>query len=243
MLRQGLIFGSVLSIIFFPSVVFGNNDIVWKGTYKSRIEGTAVAYSPMVVLPDFSHNNLEESLSDEQKLADSAGQSESSESMALLNTDRSNLSVGSLSKYAVQSSIAHQATINQRIASNSAFESKVRKVRRVLSRYNAPIASRADLFVKYADMYGIDYRLLPAISIVESGGCRHNFKPYNCFGWGRKSFSSYEDAIKTISRQMAVKYGRKNTSKPFVIAPTYCPPSWQSWGSKVSNIMNQISRS
>ena len=122
------------------------------------------------------------------------------------------------------------------------FERKVANVKKVLSSYNAPASKHADLFVLYADKYNIDYRLLPAISIVESGGCRHNFKPYNCFGWGKKTFVSYEDAIQSVSEGIANKYGSASGYNTYAMGKSYCPSTWQSWGSKVKKVMAQIEK-
>jgi hypothetical protein len=47
-------------------------------------------------------------------------------------------------------------------------------------------------FVKAADTYGIDYRLAPSISIIESSGGIHTFRTYNGWGW-EMNFSSWEE--------------------------------------------------
>ncbi len=74
-----------------------------------------------------------------------------------------------------------------------------------------PLAGYGHEFVEQADKNGIDWRLLPAISIKEqSGGLR---KPYNCpnktinynwFGWAsaRICFHSIDEAIKTVSENL-----------------------------------------
>lgn len=78
------------------------------------------------------------------------------------------------------------------------------------SRENAPLTGYGIYFVRAADRYGIDYRLLPAISIIESSGgkeaCKRNGKlTYNAFGWGgcTIAFNSYEQAIDVITKNLA----------------------------------------
>lgn len=111
------------------------------------------------------------------------------------------------------------------------------RIRKFYKRWNSPMADHAEFIVETADHFGIDWRLIPAISIVESSGGVHCFKPYNAFGWGRMSFANFEESIYTVTKGLATKYGSDN---PLVIAYAYCPPNAVAWGAKVSNLMNQI---
>ena len=47
---------------------------------------------------------------------------------------------------------------------------KVKAIRTYLSSRNAPLAEYAEEFVRAADYYEIDYRLVAAISVIESNG-------------------------------------------------------------------------
>src|SRR5262245_53970576 len=52
-----------------------------------------------------------------------------------------------------------------------------------------PAAQFAEDFLRAADTYQLDWRLLPSISLVESGGGREA-KNNNLFGWGTAVFPS-----------------------------------------------------
>jgi hypothetical protein len=120
------------------------------------------------------------------------------------------------------------------------FNSKVAKIRKYLANRNSPLADYAEEFVKAADHYGIDYRLVAAISIVESGGGIKNFKPYNAWGWGTRGFSSFKEGIWAVSEGLGKYYAGGRTT-PQTIAPTYCPPNATDWANKVSYVMKVIS--
>jgi hypothetical protein len=114
---------------------------------------------------------------------------------------------------------------------------KARRIREFYARWNAPMADNAEFIVDTSEKYGIDWRLIPAISIVESTGGRYCFRSYNSFGWGKMSFSSFEEAIDTVARGLANGYG---TSNPYAIAPRYNPVTPNEWANKVSGLMSQI---
>ena len=74
-----------------------------------------------------------------------------------------------------------------------------------------PLAGHGLEMVKYADKYGINWKLVPAIATNESSGALHEcpakkgVKTYNAFGYHgcNYSFKSYDDAIDTVSRNLA----------------------------------------
>jgi hypothetical protein len=121
-----------------------------------------------------------------------------------------------------------------------AFNNKVNKINKYLSTRGAPLAKYAEEFVKAADHYGIDYRLVAAISIIESSGGKHTFRPYNAWGWGKSGFNSWKDGIWTVSKGLG-KYYASGRTTPATIAPSYCPPSADAWANKVSYVMSVIS--
>ncbi len=114
---------------------------------------------------------------------------------------------------------------------------RAEKVENFYKKWNSPMSTHSQYIVETADHFGIDWRLIPAISIVESSGGVFCFKPYNAFGWGSASFTNFEHGIYTVTKSIAQRYGSDN---PFVIAYTYCPANAQKWGAKVLNLMNQI---
>ncbi len=116
---------------------------------------------------------------------------------------------------------------------------KIEDIRKYLTKRGAPLAANAKDFVEAADMYGIDYRLVAAISIIESSGGLHNFKPYNAWGWGSYSFKNFKEGIYTVSKGLGGYYSR-GLDTPNEISVYYCPPSASSWAGKVSYVMNLI---
>ena len=102
------------------------------------------------------------------------------------------------------------------------------------------MAKYAEEFVKAADKYGIDYRIVASISVIESSAGLHCFKPYNAWGWGNMTFDSWTDGIWTVSKGLG-KYYSNGLNTPQLIAPRYCPPNAVKWASNVSYVMNQIS--
>jgi len=116
---------------------------------------------------------------------------------------------------------------------------KVENIRKYLVGRNSPLADYAIEFVKASDYYGIDYRFVAAISIIESNGGNRCFKPYNAWGWGKMTFQNWTDGIWTVSKGIATYY-QNGLTTPKLISTYYCPPSAESWASKVQFVMNEI---
>ena len=76
-------------------------------------------------------------------------------------------------------------------------------------RDNSPLAGEGMTFVKAADAYGIDWRLLPAIATIESNGgqmpCKSKSGQNNLFGFGscKIAFKSVDEAIDTVTKNLA----------------------------------------
>lgn len=119
------------------------------------------------------------------------------------------------------------------------FFKKVAAVKSFYKRYNAPLISNAEDFVRAADMYGVDYRLLPAISMIESSGGKILFRQYNPFGWGRSGYPSFTAAIYDVARGMS-RYYAGGLKQPEKIAYRYNPVTPESWGRKARTFMNQM---
>ena len=117
---------------------------------------------------------------------------------------------------------------------------KIDNVRNFLLKRNSPLAEYASEFVYAANEYGIDYRLVAAISIVESSGGIHNFRAYNAWGWGSYGFDNWKDGIWSVSKGLATGYYSKGLDTPYEIGRVYCPPSASSWAGKVTRLMNEI---
>jgi hypothetical protein len=85
-------------------------------------------------------------------------------------------------------------------------------IRSFLLSYKSPLTPYSEFIVETADKYGIDWKLLPAIAMKESGLCKIiPEESYNCWGWGIHSagtlrFNSYEEGIDTVSKGIRENY-------------------------------------
>lgn len=109
-----------------------------------------------------------------------------------------------------------------------------------VNRNNAPLADYAEKFVEVANKYGLDYRLLPAIAVMESGGGKSLFRSYNAWGYGKYSFNSFEEGIEIVGKGLKEGYIDKGRVTPAQIAPIYCPPNATNWARSVQKFMNEI---
>jgi len=113
-------------------------------------------------------------------------------------------------------------------------------------RYESVLYDKAEYIVKMADQYKLDYRLIPAIAMQESGLCKNIYEgSHNCWGWGIYGdtvtrFDSYEEAIETISRGLKKNYIDKGLTTPEDIMRKYTPPSTGSWAFGVNFFLKII---
>jgi len=117
---------------------------------------------------------------------------------------------------------------------------KIQNIKNFLEKRNSPLAQYATEFVEASIYWNIDYRLVASISIVESGGGKVNFRPYNAWGWGKYGFKDWKDSIWSVTKGLATGYIAKGLDTPLEIARVYCPPSYTSWARKVSSLMKEI---
>ena len=101
----------------------------------------------------------------------------------------------------------------------------------------SPLAGQGTAFASAAWDYGVDPRWSPAISTVESSKGAVCFRPYNAWGWGSSSWSSWPEAINAHVAGLARGYGYTLTIEA---AQKYCPPNWEHWYSRVGAEMNLI---
>lgn len=115
---------------------------------------------------------------------------------------------------------------------------RARKIAEYLSKRGAPLAKYAENIVIAGEKYGVEPELVAAIAVIESGGGKINFRPFNAWGWGRQSFRNWEDAIDRYTQGLANGYVARGLDTPQKIAPIYCPPNRYNWARNVSNVMN-----
>ena len=113
-------------------------------------------------------------------------------------------------------------------------------IRDYLRERGAPLAEYARTIVIMGEKYGVEPELIAAISIIESGGGRVNFRPYNAWGWGQRGWTSWEEAIEEYAKGLYNGYISKGNDTPREMAPFYCPPNQYNWANKVSYVLAQI---
>lgn len=123
-----------------------------------------------------------------------------------------------------------------------------------------PLAGSGEKMAREADKYGLDYRLMPAIAMIETTGgkyaCPDTYKrtgdkgyTYNAFGWGscKITFKSRDHAIEVIARNLSGNnpntehhYSGKTTEQ---ILKKYNPPSVKPhYARDVMSIMDAIGK-
>lgn len=121
-----------------------------------------------------------------------------------------------------------------------------------LAKHNSPAVNYSQDFIDAADKYSIDWKLVPAISGVEStfcqfipGGQDPNYSSYNCWGWGvygnqTHKFNSFKDGIYTVSQGLRERYINQGLTNPYAINHIYA--SSPTWGSRVSYFISDLSQ-
>ena len=113
------------------------------------------------------------------------------------------------------------------------------RLRKFLSKLHCPVAELAEDFVQAADDNHIDWRLLPSISVIESGGGKV-YRNNNIFGWGNGNypFASLRSAINAV----AFKLGKGPLYRNQTLRGKlhlYNPD--ENYASVVISVMNRIS--
>jgi len=121
-------------------------------------------------------------------------------------------------------------------------DNRVAQLRGFLKSYNSPLTPSAQVFIDAADQAQIDWRLVPAITGVESTfGKQIPLNSFNAYGWanGTYRFQSWEESITIVSQALREKYYNRGLDTPYKIGPVYAPPS-QTWAGKVTHFMEEI---
>src|SRR5579884_4227109 len=112
------------------------------------------------------------------------------------------------------------------------------RLKSFFQKKKSPLASEAVEFIHAADKNRLDWRLLPGIAFVESGGGKA-YKNNNVLGWANchKAFSSVRAGIHTVAERLANSplYRHKNTDQ---ILCTYNPQP--QYSERVKAIMRTI---
>jgi len=130
-------------------------------------------------------------------------------------------------------------------AAQETTDSRVRILREFLEKYNSPLSLFAGTFVETADEYNLDWKLVAAISGVESTfGREIPYESFNGWGWGIYGdnmirFSSWNQGIETVSEGLRTNYINKWGARDvYEIGRFYA--SSLTWAQRVEYFMNKI---
>ena len=104
---------------------------------------------------------------------------------------------------------------------------------------NTKLEPYSGYMVEVSDKYDIDYRLIPAIAMKESGGgnaikeVTHNAWG---FGNGKTVFDSWPSAIDSVAKTLKERYIAKGLNTPEEIMPVYAPPQVETGGKWAKDI-------
>jgi hypothetical protein len=150
---------------------------------------------------------------------------------------------------------AHAVSAQQRASASSAetiiagketkADYRVKILEGYLNEQNSPLAPFAADFVRDADKYNLDWKLVAAISGVESTfGLAIPTNSYNGWGWGVYGtnvirFASWNEGIDTISQGLRERYMDQLGGKDiYQIGRVYA--SSPAWAGHVEYYMNKI---
>lgn len=109
-----------------------------------------------------------------------------------------------------------------------------------------PLAPYSEYMIDVADKYEIDYRLIPAIAMKESGGgAAISEVTHNAWGFenGRTVFESWESAIDIVGKTLKTRYIAKGLTTPEQIMAVYAPPQLETggkWAKDINSFFSQM---
>jgi hypothetical protein len=142
---------------------------------------------------------------------------------------------------------ASPALINENQIVLNDDDDRIEILENYFAKYNSPLQKEAKHFVNAADKYDMDWRLVAAISGVEStfGKFTPGYNSYNAWGWGVYGnqcmyFKSWEDGIYTVSSGLKTNYLNKGLTNPYTINRVYAASP--TWGSKVTYFLADMDK-
>lgn len=131
-------------------------------------------------------------------------------------------------------------------------DKRVTILREYLKTKNSPLVPHAEDFIEAADAHGVDWKLVPSITGVESsfgrfipGGHEVGYTSYNGWGWGvygnqALKFKSWRDGIFTVTAGLKKNYINKGLTTPMAMNRVYAASP--TWGVKVTFFMEDLSK-
>ncbi|OGY22272.1 MAG: hypothetical protein A2126_03520 [Candidatus Woykebacteria bacterium GWB1_45_5] len=120
-------------------------------------------------------------------------------------------------------------------------DDRAERLESFLQSQGSPLAPYSADLVKISDIYRLDWRLLPAITGVESTfGNAVPGRSYNPYGWnnGHAYFKDWVSASDFVAKEITVRWGVGETITPWKIGPSYAASP--TWASRVNSYMKVI---
>jgi hypothetical protein len=112
------------------------------------------------------------------------------------------------------------------------------QLQRFFAENSSPVGELSEDFLKEADAYDLDWRLLPSLSIIESGGGKE-FKNNNIFGWdsGNTAFPTIEAGIHHVAKRLSTSKLYKDKDLDTILR-TYNPDG--DYAERVKSVMARL---
>lgn len=141
-------------------------------------------------------------------------------------------------------SFNHKAAKGEEIESRQ-LEVQAKILADYLASYNSPLKNHTQDFIDAAKEYDLDWRLIAAISGVESTFGQFIPGGFNAWGWGVYGnqaiyFKSFREGIFTVSRGLRENYINKGLTEPYSMNRAYAASPY--WGGKVAYFMNEMAK-
>lgn len=126
--------------------------------------------------------------------------------------------------------ITRASVIHVDNSKNVVVDNRAQIIDNYFAKRNMPLEGYGQKMVEVADANGLDWKLLPAISIRETSGGKHMCRKNNPFGWGscKIEFKTMDLAIETVGYKLAnmsVYKGKTTERKLYhyngTVVPTY----------------------
>lgn len=152
-------------------------------------------------------------------------------------------------KHSTTTAIGEERSIADFEAQIEVGDARPQLVANFLERYKSPMQPYDEyglFFVALADKYGFDFRLLPAISMQESGLCKSIPEgSFNCLGLGIHArgtwgFASYRENFEAAAKILKKNYIDIGLTTPEQIMTKYTPSSNGSWANSVNQWMAEM---
>ena len=120
---------------------------------------------------------------------------------------------------------------------------KVEVLAAYLAKHNSPLQYHAQDFIDASNTYDLDWRLVAAISGVESTFGKFIPGGFNGWGWGVYGknalyFKSWRDGIFTVSQGLRERYVNRGLTEPFSMNRIYATSP--TWGWRVNYFMQDM---